>query len=274
MKLQKRLFCFLNPLTLFISLNCTPAAAISPGEYGTLSASPGLNEVLVQARKSVGHFWEQFTSVTCIEKVAQEKLGKNGNREYIRKSTFDYLVLADAQEEAISVEESRLEQGKSGKAKNIPLMVANGLPMLLLVFHPYYEEDFEYRLQGEELAEGRKLVKIGFRHIPGMRSTTALRLRGKDYPLDLQGTAFIDLQTGTIHRIVAGIAGPMSDFNLKALEMDVQYNPFEFPPAKGVYWLPATATVDIQTPLQHWRNIHEYSNYKRFSVATEEKVSK
>jgi hypothetical protein len=274
MKLQKKLFCLLNPLTLLISLSSIPAAAKSPGDYGTPSTSPTLSETLVQARKSVGTFWKQFTSVTCIEKIAQEKLGKKGNREYLRRSTFDYLVLSNAQGDAISVEESRLEQGKSGKVKNIPLMIANGLPMLLLVFHPYYEEDFEYRLQGEELVDGSRLVKIGFRHIPGMRSTTALRLRGKDYPLDLQGTAFIDPQTGTIHRIVAGIAGPMSDFNLKSLEMDVQYAPFEFPPATRFYWLPSTATVDVHTELQHWRNIHQYSNYKRFTVATEEKVSK
>jgi hypothetical protein len=274
MKLQKKLICRLNSLALLIGLSGVPADAMSPGGYGASSTSSALSEILVQTRKSVGDYWEQFTSVTCIEKVAQEKLGKKGNMEYVRKSIFDYLVLSDTQGDAISVEESRLEQGKSGKLKNIPLMVANGLPMLLLVFHPYYEEDFQYHLQGEELADGRKLVKIGFQHIPGMRSTTALRLRGKDYPLDLQGTAFIDPQTGTIHRIVAGIAGPMNDFNLKSLMMDVQYTPCEFPPAKGVYWLPSTATIDIHTELQHWRNIHQYSNYKRFTVATEEKVSK
>lgn len=273
MKLQKELICLLN-LALLIGFDSIPAAAVSPGDYGTPSTSPTLGETLVQVRKSAGEFWEHFTSVTCIEKIAQGKLSKKGKREYIRKSTFDYLVLSDAQGDAVSVEESRLEQGKSRKLKNIPLMVTNGLPMLLLVFHPDYEKDFEYELKGEELVDGSKLVKIGFQHIPGMKSTTALRLRGRDYPLDLRGKAFIDPKTGTIHRIVAGIAALMSDFNLKSLEMDVQYTPCEFPPAKGVYWLPSTATVDIRSEFQHWRNIHQYSNYKRFSVATENEVSK
>jgi hypothetical protein len=261
-------------IVLFSYLSMLPAAAMGSGDSRPPASSPTLNDILVETRKSVGEFWQQFRSVACVERVAQEKLGKNGGIEYARKSTFDYMVFLKAEPDDFSVEESRLLQGKESKAKNVPLLVASGLPTLLLVFHPYYEEDFNYHLEGDEMVGGRRLVRIRFEHIPGRRSTTALQLRGKDYPLEIQGIASIDPETGAIQKIVAGLSAPMSDVNLKALEMDVRYDPQKFPAAEGVYWLPSAATINIQTERQHWRNVHQYSNYKRFTVNTENKMSK
>lgn len=251
-----------------------PAGAMTPGDSRTPASGATLNDILAQARKSVGEFWQQFRSVTCVERVAQEKLGKKGGIDYVRKSTFDYMVFLKAEPDDFSVEESRLLQGKESKAKNVPLLITSGLPTLLLVFHPYYEDDFSYHLEGDEMVGGRRLIRVRFEHISGRRSTTALRLREKDYPLDIQGIASINPETGAIQRIVAGLSAPMSDVNLKALEMDVRYDPQVFPAAEGVYWLPSTATINLQTEHQHWRNVHQYLNYKRFSVNTENKILK
>jgi hypothetical protein len=33
------------------------------------------------------------------------------------------------------------------------------------------------------------------------------------------------------------------------------------------------ATIDVETPKQHWRNIHRFTEYKRFSVSTAAAVS-
>jgi hypothetical protein len=274
MKSLKEGLCPLSRIVLSFYLSMLPAVALASGDSGTPASGATLNAILFQAHKSVGEFWQQFRSVTCIERVAQERLGKKGEIDYVRKSTFDYLVFMSADQDDFSIEESRLLQGKESKAKNVPLLITSGIPTLLLVFHPYYEEDFNYHLEGEEMAGGRKLNRIRFEHIPGRRSTSALRLRGKDYPLEIQGVASIDPETGAIEKIVAGLSAPMRDVNLKALEMDVRYDPQAFGSAGDVYWLPSTATINIRSELQHWRNIHQYSNYKRFSVKTENKISK
>jgi hypothetical protein len=34
------------------------------------------------------------------------------------------------------------------------------------------------------------------------------------------------------------------------------------------YWLPQTAVVDAQSRQQHWRNVHRFDNYRRFTVDT------
>jgi len=56
--------------------------------------------------------------------------------------------------------------------------------------------------------------------------------------------------------------------------MEVNYGSQQFAAGEDFYWLPATAAIDIQTERQHWHNTHLYSNYKRFTVKTEDKVSR
>ena len=37
-------------------------------------------------------------------------------------------------------------------------------------------------------------------------------------------------------------------------------------------WLPSVATIEVQTPLQHWKNIHHFTDYKHFTVKTRTKT--
>ncbi len=239
-----------------------------------MAADLDLENALTRATNTVETFWRQFPSVTCTETVTQEKLGKGGKIEYRQESIFDYLIFMNLEGNDLTVEESRLLQKSIGKSKNLPLLITSGFPTLLLVFHPYYQGDFRYQLNGDEVIGGKKLMRIQFEHIPGTRSTSALRLSGRDYPLDLQGTAWIDPETGAIRQMVARLESPMNDLNLKALNVKVLYEPHQFPTAPGAEWLPATATIDVETARQHWHNVHKFSDYKRFSVNSESTVAK
>jgi len=85
--------------------------------------------------------------------------------------------------------------------------------------------------------------------------------------------AWIDPATGVIGRIDAGLANSMEDIGLKSMRSEVQFAPVPFKDAKDVFWFPAQASVEVETPRQHWRNTHNFTDYKRFSVSTEEKVA-
>lgn len=269
---QKKSASARSQCLLFLCMILFAAGPLRAADETATPAANALDDILVKARKSVELFWQRFESVNCLENLTQEKVGKKGNSEYKLKSTFDYLVFLNKPEEEPSVEESRVQQGKISKPKNIPLMLTDGLPTLLLIFHPFYEDDFLYQLDGEETAGGQKLVRIGFSHVHGKPSTTVLRLRDRAYPLNLQGIAWVDPQTGAIQKISAGLTAPMQEINLKSLQMDVAYFPQKFSSEENAYWLPLSATVNIQSELQHWRNTHEFSQYRKFSVKSEEFV--
>jgi hypothetical protein len=259
-----------NGLILSACLMLFAARSLWPAEIAVPANDAALNDILVRARQSVDLFWRQFESVSCIENVLQEKLEKAGSSEYKQKSTFDYLVLFHQLKDDLSVEESRLQQGKERNPKKVPLLLTSGLPTLLLVFHSYYAESFVYHIDGDEAVNGHRIARIQFRAVEGKPATTALRLREINYPLSIQGIAWIDAETGSIQRIAAGLTAPIKDLNLKALQMEVSYLPQKFAFKDQAFWLPSTATVKIQSEHQQWRNIHQYSKYRLFSVTSEE----
>jgi hypothetical protein len=238
------------------------------------ASADDLQDLLSRSGKHVSGFLELFSDVKCIEQVRQEKLGENNKVEAKEESTYDYLVILTNPGGELTVDESRLavHESKSNK-KNSSLLVSNGFATLFLIFHPYYASSFQFTALEDELVNGRRMRKVGFQHIAGSRSPAALALRGREYPLELSGTALIDPESGAIAHIVAGVENSMQDVGVRTLRADVQYAPVPFRDVKDSFWFPLDAVVEVETPRQHWRNTHHFSDYKRFSVSTEEQVA-
>ena len=242
--------------------------------HPAVAAGHDPDDLLNRTGEQVSKFLGQFSEVKCTEKVTQQKLGKEDKVELKEESTYDYLVILTNTGGELSLDESRLavHEAKVDK-KNTSLLVTNGFATLFLVFHPYYAGSFRFTAQGDELVGGHLLSKISFQHVRGTRSIAALALRGKEYPLEVSGTAWVDPQTAVITKIVAEIGDSMQDVGLKTLRSEVEYAPVPFRGMKETYWFPSQATVEVETPRQHWRNTHRFTDYKRFSVDTEEQVA-
>ena len=256
-------------IVLLLSGTCLGATSSSASSGG----SNELDDLLARTSVQVTGFLEQFSEVKCTEHVDQVKLGKDGKVELKEQATYDYLVILTNNGGDLSLDESRLavQQAKRDK-KNTPLLVSNGFATLFLVFHPYYADSFKFALAGQAVSAGRNLIKVKFDHIPGTRSPAALALRGREYPLELSGEAWIDPQNGVITRMEAGIDNSLDDVGLKSLHSEVEFAPAPFRDMKVPYWFPSIASVEVETPRQHWLNTHRFTEYKRFSVSTEEQV--
>lgn len=244
---------------------------------GDLTITPGsqnLTELLNRTRAQTSAFLDEFSNVKCTEHVRQEKLSKDNKVVLNEESTYDYLVILTNTAGELNLAESRLpvHEAKPDR-KNTSMLLSNGFATLFLLFHPSYAEAFHFALDGEEVIGGRTLEKVKFRHVMGMKSPAALALRGREYPLELSGTAWIDPQTGTIARIEAGIEDTLQDVGLRSLHSQIDFAPVPFTGSKTVYWFPTQAVVEVETPRQHWRNLHQFSEYKKFSVDTDEKVA-
>ena len=189
-------------------------------------------------------------------------------------STYDYLVILSNAGGELNLSESRIPvRAAKPDRRNTSMLLSNGFATLFLVFHPYYSEAFRFTLAGEDVIDGRVLERIHFEHIAGMKSPAALALRGREYPLELTGTAWIEPDSGSIVKIEAGIADTLQDVGLKALTSQIDFAPMPFGDSKAVYWFPTQARVEVETPRQHWRNLHQFTAYKKFSVSTEEQVT-
>lgn len=229
-----------------------------------------LLEALGRTGKAVDQFWEHFPEVNCEESVLQTKLEKNGKIAYQQQTEFDYLVLAETTSEDLSVAESRQVKRQTGKEKDLPLLVTNGFSMMMLVFHPFYQGSFVYSPPEDDVLAGKPVLKIHFQHVKGKSSPSVLQLRGRNYPLDWAGEAWIDPTTWNIVKIEAGLAEPMDDVGLRMLHCAVNYAPVHFSTSAETYWLPQSAEIEAETLRQHWRNVHRFTNYRRFSTDVKE----
>jgi hypothetical protein len=261
---------FATLLLLFAGLESFCFAATGP-------ASPEqqkLEGLLARTAERTAVFLDQFSDVKCTEQVRQEKLGRDDKVQLKEDSTYDYLAILSNSGGDLNLSESRIpvKRAKPDR-RNTSMLLSNGFATLFLIFHPYYSAAFKFTLAGEEILAGRTYQKVTFQHIPGMKSPAALALRGREYPLELSGTAWIDAETGSIVKLQAGIADTLQDVGLKSLDSEIDFAPVSFSDSKQVYWFPSQARVEVETPRQHWRNLHQFTAYKKFSVTTEEQVA-
>jgi hypothetical protein len=232
-------------------------------------------KILDRTSRRTTAFLDQFSNVKCTELVKQEKLKVDGKVELERESTYDYLVILTNDGGDLSLNESRLpiKEEKVNRRMPVSMLLSNGFATLFLVFHPYYMNGFEFSDAGGDTLDGHSVRKIHFQHIPNTRSIAALALRGRQYPLELSGTVWVDPQKGDILRIDAGVGSTLEDIGMKTLQSSVRFAPVVFGKDQPVYWFPTEASVEVETPKQHWRNTHRFSTYKQFAVSTEEHVA-
>ena len=244
-------------------------AALTPLAGQTVRPVNPLSALLEETGKRAEQFWDQFSSMACVETVAQSKLGPDKKVISQKRESYNYLLLLQLSGDRLTVEETRDLQGKVAKQPAKPLLKTGGFSVLALICHPYYQSSFLFRELPSQHADERVLE---FQAIRGARSPSALELKGRDYPIEWQGTAVIDRRSGFIRRVHAGLPAPLEDLGLQELTADVEYAPVTFNNPPSVSWMPQTAVIEARTRRQHWRNVHQFSDYKRFSVSSEVSV--
>jgi len=233
-----------------------PPAAVSP-------TSPEM-EAFEKARLSVEKFFEQSTNMVCEENVSQGIVGKNGKVDYREDSVFDYQLQANSNSGSLKLVESRDTRKAAFRDSSRTLLITNGFTSMLLIMHPNYESSYTFVPAGQESADGVTYVRINFKAVPGAASPAALQLRGHNYPLPLSGTIWIEPRSGAVAKLVASLDSSLSDLGLKDMRSEIRYTIVRFHDPEESYWMPQSTVVDVETPRQHWRNIHRFTGYKRF----------
>ena len=93
-----------------------------------------------------------------------------------------------------------------------------------------------------------------------------MQLRGRNYPIPLSGTIWIEPQSGAVVKLVASMESSLSDLGLQAMRSEIHYATVNFHDPEESYWMPVSAVIDVETLRQHWRNIHRFTGYKRFKA--------
>jgi hypothetical protein len=200
----------------------------------------------------------------CNEDVAQTIVGKNGKPMYREESVFEYQMQANTRSGSLKLVESRDAHKEAFRDASKTLLITNGFASMLLVLHQDFESSYVFTPVSEEVVDGRTVVKIHFKPVPGASSPAAIQLRSRNYPLPLTGDVWIGQESGAVLKLISSLDSSLDDLGLHELRSEIHYSIVEFHDPEEAYWMPSSAVIDVQTPKQHWRNVHRFTDYRRF----------
>jgi hypothetical protein len=255
-----------------IAIPATCRAQAAPGEI--VAADSSSLDTLARARKYVQEYFDKFSDVTCKESVTQFVLNQSGHTIYRENSAYDYQFQTTSTSGTVKFNEIRETRNPAYRDPARTLLVTTGFASLLLVAHPMYEASYVFEPAGAEMLDGISYAKLHFSSVAGASSPATLRLRAKNYPLPMSGTLWVDPQSGAIVKLEANVDNGLSDLGLAGMRSEVRYGLHAFrDPAESI-WVAESAVIEVQTPRQHWRNQHRFSDYKRFNVNIQEEMGK
>jgi hypothetical protein len=222
------------------------------------------NATIVHSRKLIDSFFEQTSNVVCNENVSQTIVGKNNKPMYREESAFEYQLQSSSRSGSLRLTESRDSRKAAFRDPNKTLLITNGFASMLLVLHENYESSYVFEPVAEESSDGRIVLKFHFTPIPGASSPVAVQLRGRNYPLQLKGDIWIDEESGAVVKLISSLDANLEDLGLRELRSEIHYAIVQFHAPEEAYWMPASAVIDVETPKQHWRNVHRFTDYRRF----------
>ena len=235
----------------------TPAA-------GDPAMATRVNNTMLQARRLIDNFFQLTSNVVSTENVSQTIIGKNNKPMYREESAFEYQLQSSSRSGSLRLAENREARKAAFRDPNKTLLITNGFASMLLVLHANYEASYSFEPLGEEVLDGRTLAKVEFKPIPGASSPAAIQLRGRNYPLQLKGIIWIDEESGAVVKLISSLDGGLDDLGLHDIRSEIHYSIVQFHEPEEAYWMPSSAVIDVETPKQHWRNVHRFTDYKRF----------
>jgi VWFA-related protein len=230
--------------------------------------------LLLNVGENVKAFFDNFPNTTARELITLELSGNEGQLVEQRTERFNYLDLALPTKTDVGLKEYRTD-AKGRPAEPVPIgrgFVSKGFASLVIYFHPAHLSDTEFRDLGRQLMDGRETEVVLFSQIPGKaRPEETLKTQVRSIPILVQGLAWIDSTSYQIIRMRTDLLRPQEDLDLKKQTTESRFTAVHFKESPQVLWLPEEVTVTVDWRGQVYRNRHEYSDFRLFSVETQDR---
>ncbi len=234
-----------------------------------------LEEVIKNSGKRIQEFVANVDRYAATEAVTHESINKWGFASHPIKFQFDYLVsIKQKRLGLLTVDEYRDTHYLPAK---FPDGVATtGLPALVLIFHPYYAENFAISCEGLARSKGQSAWQLYFRQRadkPNTIRSYKIGAEGPAYPVALKGRAWIAADSFQIVRLETDLINPLPQIRLVSDHATIEYGPVHFKARNLDMWLPQNAEVHYDWKGRRSHRRHSFKNYLLFSVDEKQKIS-
>jgi len=246
--------------------------SIPPIEPGATCA---LDEVLEKAGAQMEELVRNVDRFTATEAVTHEAINKKGVPSIPETAKFDYMVSVQALKNGfLNVEEYR--QRKNASAGFPDSVMVNGLPAMVLIFHPRFTPNYAITCEGLSRSNGQLAWQVHFQQRkdrPSELRSYKLGPDGPTYPVAVKGRAWIAADAYQILRMETDLVSPLPEIRLATDHIAVEYGPVVFRKGTTKMWLPLSAEVFYDWKGRRVHRQHRFSNYLLFSVDDKQKIS-
>src|SRR5580704_7276800 len=245
---------------------------VPPVEAG---ASCAADDVVSKAGKQLIELISDVDRFTATESLTHESINRSGLASYPEKRKFDYVVsIQEVRQGYLNVEEYRA----SGRSPaDFPDGVAtNGLPALVLIFHPYNAMNFEMTCEGLARWNGGLAWQVHFKQRADKPNTIKRYRDGADgpsYPVALKGRSWTSADNYHLLRLETDLVAHVPQIRLVADHSDIEYGPVKFAKGKVNMWLPQSAEVYYDWKGRRIHRRHSFSDYMLFGIEDKQKIT-
>jgi hypothetical protein len=233
-----------------------------------------LDEVIQASGERVKELVENVDRFTATEEVEHSKLSPLGLQISKETRKFDYMVeISPFGTHDLDVQEYR--NGSVSQQQFPGHIATNGLPTLALVFHPYYQNNYQFACEGRGMWRGTPAWLVHFQQRTDRRGTMLVyRVGSKSFAVGLKGRAWIDTKSSQILAMETDTMRPVPEIRLMRDHQLIEYGPVDFKNGTMQLWLPKTADWYSSLSGQRYHRRHTFSQFLLFSVDDSQKISK
>ena len=243
------------------------------------SPDPGavcvLDEVVKNAGARIQEFVRNVDRFVATESVKHESINKQGIAATPEIVKYDYLVsIQEVKKGFFNVEEFRTSG--TGSSEFPGGISTNGLPAMVLIFHPYNIGSFDLTCEGLVRWNGGLAWQVHFRQRadrPNTMRKYRLGAQGPSYAVGLKGRSWIAADSYQIVRMETQEISPVAEIHLAADRTAIEYGPVHFRERNLDMWLPQSAEVFVDWRGRRFHRRHSFSKYLLFSVEDKQSIS-
>jgi hypothetical protein len=247
---------------------------------------PAINQldlpvILRKTGKEVDEFFDNAVDLEAREEIRQERGGEFGSDRRREPMRDNYLILRHGDDTDADFDEFRMdEKGNRMDEQDFAggFLVTSGFALICLQFSTPYQWDSRFQYLGQQKIAGRETYVVAFAQIPGKASPT-VTLRGPNgnaAPMLTQGIAWVDRENFHILRMRTDLLDPPAEIGLEAQTTKVSFSEVQFADVATPLWLPREVSVYMKLGKNadrlvelEFRNVHHYTDYRRYRVSTQ-----
>jgi VWFA-related protein len=227
--------------------------------------------ILDRTGRSVDNFIHSIGDLIADEDVIQEKLNPDGKIKAKEHVQDDYLILHHGYEWGAGAEYRMDKKGNRLGAIGLEkgYLVTSGYALSCISFSTVTQSQSQFRYLGDTKIDTRDAYALAFAQRPGeVTFTTVMRGTGvHEVDMLTQGILWVDKDNFQILRMRSDLIAPNEEIRLDQLTADVTFGQVQLQDVPKPLWLPNRADVYIEIGNGKFRNLHHYSNYRRYRVA-------